>query len=81
MGGGLLVLAIPLWRFLIEFIFPGDKTSAPDVFSSCSLIPRVHFETRLMIVSVIWLRDMTSYVAGGQAIFEKKCKFFNFFQQ
>ena len=25
--------------FVIE-----DKTSAPDVFSSCSLIPRSHFE-------------------------------------
>ena len=25
--------------------FLEDKTSAPDVFSSCSFIPRAHFET------------------------------------
>ena len=28
--------------FLIFFL--EDKTSAPDVFGSCSLIPRTHFE-------------------------------------
>ena len=48
-GGGL--------SFLLE-----DKTSAPDVFSSCSFITRAHFE--------LWLRHMTSKVAGGQATFE-----------
>ena len=33
--------------------FLDDKTSAPDVFSSCSFIPRTHSE-------LLWLRDMTS---------------------
>ena len=27
------------------------KTSVPDVFSNCSLIPHAHFETRLVIIS------------------------------
>ena len=31
--------------------FLKDKTSAPDVFSSCSLIPNADFETSLMMVS------------------------------
>ena len=28
----------------------------------------------------LWLRDMTSNVVGGQAILERKCRFFNLFQ-
>ena len=28
-----------------------DKTSAPDVVSSCSFLPRAHFETSLKMVS------------------------------
>ena len=36
---------------LFRFFFQDDKTSAPDVFSSCSLIPRAHFETSLVMVS------------------------------
>ena len=36
----------------VFFIFFLDgKTSAPDVFSSCSFIPRAHFETSLVMVS------------------------------
>ena len=31
--------------------FLDDKTSAPDVFSSCSFIPGGHFETSLVMVS------------------------------
>ena len=34
-----------------EFFFLEDKTSAPDVFSSCSFIPRADFETSLVMVS------------------------------
>ena len=38
--------------FKVFFIFfLADKTSAPEVFSSCSFIPRAHFETSLMMVS------------------------------
>ena len=31
--------------------FLEDKTSAPDVFSSCSFIPWAYFETSLVMVS------------------------------
>ena len=36
--------------FLI-FFFLQNKTSVPDVFSSCSFIPRAHFEISLVMVS------------------------------
>ena len=39
----------PQWGFLIFFL--DDKTSARDVFSSCSFIPREHFKTSLVMVS------------------------------
>ena len=32
-------------------LFVEDKTSLPDVFSSCLFIPRAYFETRLVMVS------------------------------
>ena len=35
-----------LWVFFLD-----DKTSAPDVFSICSFIPRALFETSLGMVS------------------------------
>ena len=38
----------PPWNFLNFFL--ADKTSAPDVFSSCSFTPRAHFETSLVMV-------------------------------
>ena len=31
--------------------FLENKTSAPELFSSCSFIPRAHFETSLVMVS------------------------------
>ena len=31
--------------------FLGDKTSAPDVFSSCLFIPHTHFEISSLMVS------------------------------
>ena len=37
-------------KFFLSF-FLEDKTSAPDVFSSCSFIPCAHFETSLVMVS------------------------------
>ena len=40
----------PLRLFWV-FFFQEDKTSAPDVFSSCSFILRAHFETSLVMVS------------------------------
>ena len=50
--------------------FLKDKTSAPEVFSSCSFIPRAQFRVKFRDGQCLWLRDMTSYVAGGQTIFE-----------
>ena len=48
-GGGEGGYYPPLKVFLS--FFPEDKTSAPDVFSSCSFIPRADFETSLVMVS------------------------------
>ena len=45
-GGGYY----PSLKVFLSF-FPEDKTSAPDVFSSCSFIPRADFETSLVMVS------------------------------
>ena len=41
--------ATPLKVFL-TFLLEG-KTSAPDVFSSCSFIPRAHFDSSSVMVS------------------------------
>ena len=49
-GGGEKGREVPLpWSFS-EF-FLNDKTSTPEVFCSCSFIPRAHFETSLVTVS------------------------------
>ena len=45
-GGGCHLAKLFLSFFSIE-----DKTSAPEVFSSCSFIPGAHFETSLVMVS------------------------------
>ena len=46
-GGGVGMLPLKVFlSFLLE-----DKTSAPDVFSSCSFIPRAHFESSSVMVS------------------------------
>ena len=61
----------PLPKVFLSF-FLEDTTSVPDVFSSCSFIPRANFVTSSLAFSdiqLLWLRDMTSYIAGGQAIF------------
>ena len=44
-----VILLRQLYRFLCFFL--EDKTSAPDVVSSCLLIPCAHFETSLVMVS------------------------------
>ena len=41
-GGGCLP---PAYEYFLSFVLD-DKTSAPDVFSSCSFIPWAHFEKR-----------------------------------
>ena len=37
-------------KIILSLFFLEDKTLAPDVFSSCSLIPRAYFEASLVIV-------------------------------
>ena len=46
-GGGGGRVATPMW---VLIFFLDDETSAPDVFSSCSFIPRAHFETSQVMV-------------------------------
>ena len=43
--------ATPSIRFFFLSFFLEDKTSVPDVFSTCSFIPCAHFETRLVMDS------------------------------
>ena len=38
-----------------DFFFLDDRISAPEVFCSCSFIPRAHFETSLVMVNLLWL--------------------------
>ena len=41
---------LPAHKAFLNF-FLEDKTSVPDVFRSCSFIPRAHSETSLVTVS------------------------------
>ena len=49
-GGGGKGWLLPTHKVFLSF-FLEDKTSAPDVFSSCSFIPRANFEVSLVMVS------------------------------
>ena len=49
-GGGVDITPHPPLKVLLSF-FLEDKTSAPDVFSSCSFIPPAKFETSSVMVS------------------------------
>ena len=40
----------PPHKIILSLFFLEDKTLAPDVFSTCSFIPRAYFETSLVIV-------------------------------
>ena len=46
-----LILFNPRTYNVFPSLFLEDKTLALDVFSSCSFIPRAHFETSLEMVS------------------------------
>ena len=50
-GGGGGGEWLPATLRVFCFFSPDDKTSAPEVFCSCSFILRVHFETGLVMVS------------------------------
>ena len=52
---------------VFQFFSLDDKTSAPEVFCSCSFILREHFETSLVMVSYYGYDFISSRC---QAIFE-----------
>ena len=51
MGGGVDATTPPPPHKVFLSFFLQDKTSVPDVLSSCWFIPRTDFETSLVIVS------------------------------
>ena len=53
MGGGLGGGGVPPLSEVFLSISIDDKTSAPEVFSSCSFIRRTHFETSLVMAANI----------------------------
>lgn len=57
------------WVCFSEF-FLDDKTAAAAVFSSCSFVPLTLFWVKFSDGQLLWLRDLTSKIAGGQVIFE-----------
>ena len=63
-----MALSPPSKVFLSFFLV--DNTSAPDVFSSCSFIPRAHSETSSVMVSCYGYEIQTSFAVGGPALFE-----------
>ena len=66
------------WSF---FFFLKDKTSAPNVFSSCSLIPRAHFETSLVMVNYYGNEIRRHKEQVVKLFLSENACFFNFFQQ
>ena len=50
-GGGRGGAGCHLHKVFLIFFFLENKTSVPDVFSSCSFIPCAHFEISLVMVS------------------------------
>ena len=50
-GGGEVGRWFPLPSDVFLSFLLEEKTSSPDVFSTCSFIPRIHFETSLVMVS------------------------------
>ena len=49
-GGGGGCHPLPPLKVFLSF-FLGGQTSAPEVFSSCSFIPRAHFESKSVLFS------------------------------
>ena len=63
------------------FLFQGDKTSAPEVFCSCSFIHRAHFETRLLMVSYYGYNIWRHKWQVVKPFLSDTAWFFNFFQE
>ena len=60
--GVVLILNPRAYKVFVSSFFLEDKTSAPDVFSSCSFIPRAQVWVKFSDGQFLWLRDMRSYV-------------------
>ena len=77
----LVQMDVQMGREVFLSFFLDDKTSAPDVFSSCSFISRTHFETSLVMVSdfgyEIWRHK---WLMVKPFLSENAC-FLNLFQQ
>ena len=73
--------ATPLPHKVFLSCFPRGLKTAPEVFSSCSVIPRALFETSLVMVSCCGTRydDISSRCPSQFGV--KIHVFFNFFQQ
>ena len=56
------------YKVFLEF-FQNDFSYTLAVFSSCMHIPWTNFDKRFGENLLLWLRDMMSEVAEGQAIF------------
>ena len=75
MGGGVGLNATPSKVFILE-----DKTSAPDVFSSCSFMTSAHFESSSLMVSFCGYEiSRHKYEVIKPFLSESTC-FFNSFQ-
>ena len=63
-GKGAVVATPPPPKVFLIFSLD-DKTSAPEVFCSCSFIPSAHFETTLVMVS--------NYGVTGYDVLSSRC--------
>ena len=64
-----------------DFFFLDNKTSVPDVFSSCSFIPRAHFEISSVMVSCYDYEICRHKQQVVKLILGENTCFLNFFQQ
>ena len=80
-GGGGGGSWLPPPSEILPSFFLDDNTSAADVFSSFSFIPRAHFKTSSVMASFYGYEISPNKWQAGQVILEWKCMFFNFFQQ
>ena len=63
------------------FLFQGNKTSAPEVFCSCSFIHRAHFETRLLMAGYYGYNIWRHKWQVVKPFLSETAWFFTFFQE
>ena len=64
----------PFIKFFFFQFIRDELSSPPTVYISCALENTL--ENKIGEHQLVWLRDMTSSVGGGDAIFEEECVFF-----